>query len=239
MAYNAQQIMADIQGSNMNNMRNLIIKAQNNPRSLSEQELALAMQYGQQLGIDMSPAMKRDKASTVENLGAGLMGGLDAMAFGLIPDDWYSSYRTKRAKNIGKTFGTVLSLALPGIGALKGSKQLIGMAKGLQGTVKGAMGAKVAGTAGKSILDKSIGELVKGTGVGMKGLMELGSKIGTTALSKAKDLTSREILEMAKALVQVTSLPSNVSGAINPMADTSQLNPYTQTMGIGGMPEMQ
>ncbi len=280
MAYNAQQIMAEIQGSNMNNMRNLIIKAQNDPRSLSQEEMQLALQYGQQLGIDMNPAISRDKATAFENIGAGLMGGVDAMLFGLVPDDMYSSYRTKRAKNIGKTLGTVLSLAMPGIGALKGTKML---AKGAKSAIAGAKGVKLAKTAKigtvkafipksipkgvktlyeqpfnpsnlfhiqpritsgtiiketKSFLDKPISSLLTSTGTGVKGALGIGKDIGVKALASAKNLTPREIIEMAKAVIQMTSLPANAFGAINPSADTSQLNPYTQSMGIGGMPEM-
>ena len=94
MAYNPQQIMSDIQGENLNNMKNLIIQANNNPRSLSKEQLQLALQYGQQLGINMTPAMQKDKASFIENVGAGVGGAVDSALFGIIPDNWYSSYRT-------------------------------------------------------------------------------------------------------------------------------------------------
>ena len=148
MAYNnPQDIMADIQYQNLNNMRNLIIRANNNPRSLSKDEMDMALQYGQQLGIDMSPAMKKDKANMIENVGAGVGGAIDSALFGIIPDDWYSSYRTKTAKNVGKAAGTVGTFFIPGAGLLNATKG----AKGIASTAKALLtsGQRLAGASSK------------------------------------------------------------------------------------------
>ena len=362
MAYNAQQIMSDIQGQNLNSMRNLIIKANNDPRSLTEEQLQLAMQYGQQLGIDMSPSMKRNTGTALENVGAFTGGILDSLAFGFIPDNLYSSYRTKRARNAGELLGTGLSFAIPALGVGAGAKALLRGAKGLKGlktvkSVKGLssvtgdaikitdiardamyvakgdyMGAKalaesseqmaskllkqqnmfvnkmtkqgLKGKAKKEALKKSnelieqatqannkakelmaiakdkqkvlhssakeYGKLFKETtditakhlndivtAPGSKSFMETPLKdlmpklsegsstimdkmkqVGNISMDKAQNLTPAEILNMAKAIIQMGRTPGNVFGTISPDSDTSQLNPYTQSMGIGGMPQM-
>jgi len=228
MAYNAQQIMAEIQGSNMNNMRNLIIKAQNNPRSLSEQELALAMQYGQQLGIDMSPAMRRDKATALENIGAGVGGAIDSALFGIIPDNWYSSYRTKTAKNIGKLAGTAGSFFLPGFGILNATKGAKGIANTVKALMQSGSGLVASAKGVKSMADASkVGKMA--LDVGKSALMQ--SFSGMTKAQIAK--------ELAKVLIRTNQGIGSASNALFPSSDTSQLNPYTQQMGIGGMPEMQ
>ena len=63
-------------------------------------------------------------------------------------------------------------------------------------------------------------------------------QIGNASMSKAQNLTPSEILNMAKAIVQIGRTPGNIVGSISPDSDTSQLNPYAQGMGIGGMPQM-
>ena len=228
MAYNAQQIMAEIQGSNLNNMRNLIMKANNNPRSLSQDELQLALQYGQQLGVDMSPAMKRDKATMLENIGAGIGGAIDSVMFGILPDNWYSSYRTKGAKNVGKVAGTVASFFIPGVGvinATKGAKGIANTAKALFGA--GSRLAKVAPKLGAAETAKIAGNQLY--------------KAGASAFMKSfEGMTKSQIaLEMAKLFVRTNQGLGSVPKVLYPSSDTSQLNPYTQSMGIGGMPEMQ
>ncbi len=232
MAYNAQQIMAEIQGSNMNNIRNLIIKAQNNPRSLSQEEMQLALQYGQQLGIDMSPAMKRDKATLLENVGAGVGGAVDSALFGIIPDNWYSSYRTTRAKNFGKLAGTVGSffILIPGAGILNASKGAKGIADTARALVKSgdALAVMQMGKGVKSMADAAtVGKMA--IDVGKQALIQ--SFKGMTKAQVAK--------EMAKLLIRSSQTLGSASKTLYPSSDTSQLNPYTQSMGIGGMPEMQ
>lgn len=232
MAYNAQQIMAEIEGSNLNNMRNLIMKANNNPRSLSQQELQLALQYGQQLGVDMSPAMNRDKASMLENVGAGIGGAIDSAMFGILPDNWYSSYRTKGAKNVGKVAGTVASFFIPGAGIINATKG----AKGIANTAKALFGAGKKYRALASGV-KSVGE----ASTLAKTVLPEMYKVGASAFMKSfEGMTKSQIaLEMAKILVRTNQGLGSVPKALYPSSDTSQLNPYTQSMGIGGMPEMQ
>ena len=231
MAYdNPQNIMADIQAQNLNNMRNLIIRANNNPRSLSEDELALAIQYGQQLGVDMSPSMKRNKANMIENVGAGIGGAIDASLFGIIPDNWYSSYRTKTAKNVGKLTGTVGSFFIPGYGILNATKGAKGIAK--TATALFGTGQRLAKV---------------GTKLAGKGYVEAGKimgnqllKSGTSAFMKSFEGMSKAQIakEMAKILIRTNQTMGSGTNVLYPSNDTSQLNPYTQSMGVNGMPQL-
>lgn len=231
MAYNPQQIMSDIQGQNLNNMRNLIIKANNDPRSLTKEQIQMALQFGQQLGIDMSPAMQKDKASFIENVGAGVGGAIDSTLFGIIPDNWYSSYRTKGAKNVGKIAGTVGSFFIPGYGIFNATKG----AKGIANTAKALFGA--TGNVAKSMSGaKTAKEALSLAQVGGKELFN----VGKTALMKSfEGMTKAQIAkEMAKIMIRSNQLIGTVPKALYPSTDTSQLNPYTQEMGISGMPQM-
>lgn len=136
----SQELLDQIQVQNIRYMQNLVTRAQTDPRSLSEEELAKAYQFGQQLGVDMKNTTAKDKATWYENAGAFGVGALDSLLFGLIPNDLYSSYRTKQARNMGQLAGDALSFAIPAFGVGAGAKMLFKGAKGL----KGLVGAKKA-----------------------------------------------------------------------------------------------
>ena len=170
-----EKLMAQAQIMKMANMKGLVARANINPRSLTKDELTLANQYAQELGLDISQAKKRDVATTGEKWTAGIGGGLDALAFGIVPDKWYSSYRTEDAKNTGKMIGNVAGMLIPGAGLLKAGKgalSAIKIAKALQSAdkAKGALGvAKLGFNVAKQMNKKELvalaNVLLRGGGV--------------------------------------------------------------------------
>jgi len=232
----AAQVQDDIQRQQLLRMQKLIQQANRDPRSLSDDELMLAYEYAQKLGgIDMSQAKKRDKATAWENLRAFGMGAVDSMAFGLIPDHWYSSYRTKTAKNIGKGAGIATSFLIPG-----GS---IGAAKGLLGKGVSAVGTKEGG--------KLLMQGVKATKAGASTLVKSGKELNRIA-NQAKRLirlhpdgatkyTTMAIAETQKVISNLGGVGTKaVSGAFKSMTKEQAINLAkglirgSQTLGVAG-----
>ena len=145
----SQELLDQIQVQNIRYMQNLVTRAQTDPRSLSDEELAKAYQFGQQLGVDMKNAQSKDKATFFENAKAFGGGALDSLLFGILPNELYSDYRSKQARNMGQLFGDALSFAVPAFGVGAGAKMLFKGVKGL----KGLAGAKKAIKAGDIVSD--------------------------------------------------------------------------------------
>jgi len=125
-----QRILERMQVSKPAQMEGLVARANANPRSLSQDELMLANQYANELGLDLSKAKAKDVATTAEKWMAGIGGGIDSLAFGLVPDKWYSSYRTKDAEQLGKLVGNVAGMMIPGLGMIKAGKTVASLVKG-------------------------------------------------------------------------------------------------------------
>ena len=177
MTKTEQQILEQMQMAKMAQMQGLVARANANPRSLTNDELILANQYANELGLDMSKAKERDVATTTEKWTARIGGGIDALAFGLIPDKWYSSYRTKDEMNQGKLIGNIAGLLVPGTGAIKGASALIKMAKTAKTLKSADAGIKATNLALNTIKTLKPKELValantivRGTGIASAGL---------------------------------------------------------------------
>ena len=208
-----ERTMAELQARKLRSIQDLIIRANNDPRSLSQDQLETAMNYGQQMGIDMSPMKEKDIATKEENLAAAGIGVLDSLAFGLVPDRWYTNYRTKGASNVGKLAGTVASLAIPGgIFAGKGSKKI------LDGAYKAATAKK---TAAKEVI-KNTDLLLKNTDDALKTVTKLGKQ-------KDKIEASLKVAKTAKQKQQLTNQYKKVSNAWSAkIAESENLNKQYQ-----------
>lgn len=230
---NEQDLMKELQDAKLAQMRGLVIRANINPRSLSQSDLSLANQYASELGMDMSQAKAKDVATNKEKWTARIGGGLDALAFGIVPDKWYSSYRTKDEMNQGKMVGNVLGLAIPGIGAIKAIKGASYLSKL----------ARFANATNK--LDKATDAVRIATETG-KGISKAEKMLkNAQALVKAKENTKlvmkpSEIVALANQILRGTKtamagLETNNIG----LGNNPQMNPYDiQQTGLGGMPQM-
>ena len=92
-------------------IESMIRSYQRRPENYNPQMLASLERMATQYGIPFSAYAGGEKASFVENTGAFLGGIGDAILLDFVPDDWYSSDKTNRAKNWGKGIGTVGTLA--------------------------------------------------------------------------------------------------------------------------------
>jgi len=178
---------------------------------------ALAEMYG----LSIKRGKMKDKATWLENLGAGAGGAVDAALFGMIPDDWYSSRRTAAARNIGGGIGLAASLLIPGYGLARGAglaakgAQLAAKA-GLAGKFGKALGGFTLPGAimkGKQMLAPAASRLATQPGIGgtigggiLKGVG------GAKTLGKVTARQSDEIIKAAKAgqLDKVGSIASKV-----------------------------
>lgn len=194
-----------------------------NPRAFSPREIEEILLLAQQLGLSTSRAAKLDKATAVENLGAGAAGALDALAFGLIPDHWYSSHHTNKAKNIGKVAGTIASLIMPGAAASglgrafkvgKSAAKAGKHAYGVLGGVKAAKGAKDY---------MALAKLVGGAG----------TKAG---IAGARAMGSRGLKDAALALIRAMQLTDTTPRMLYP-SQYAQPSPY-EMMQMMGMPSL-
>lgn len=182
------------------------------PRIFKDRDKEELIALASQLGLSVERAKKKDKATLLEQAGAGAGGFVDAMAFGLIPDSWYSSYRTNVGKNIGKAGGTIASFVIPGIGAAKGFGALgkIGRnafrasknAYGVMGGVKSAKSAKDAVALAKLIFSEG------------------GRSAISTAKAARKLVGSKAILMAAARALQASN---TIPGAFT---STGEMSPY-------------
>jgi hypothetical protein len=117
---------------------NLVKDYHSNPGRWQPQMVEKLKQMTDRYDMPWAPA----SATWLENLGAGVGGAADAMAFDFIPDKLYSSAKTAGAAKTGKLVGLAGSL-LTGGAALKGAAALGKM--GMAGKVAG--GAIKYGTA--------------------------------------------------------------------------------------------
>ena len=198
-----------------------------NPRAFSANKVSEIIAMAQQLGLDTSQAKSRDKASFAEQVGAGLGGAADAFLLGLIPDSWYSNYRTQKGKSVGKVAGTIASFLVPGLGATRATKLLFGAGKHGFRAAKTAYGVtKAANVASGTTGVKDAAALAKAIfGAGSKGLVS-----GVKAAHKTAGT-----LALANALVRAMQLSGNVTQATNP----SQYGVPSPYDSVGGMPVMR
>lgn len=190
-----------------------------NPRAFSSSEIEEILLLAQQLGLSTSRASKLDKATAVENLGSGAVGALDALAFGLIPDHWYSSHRTNKAKNIGKVAGTIASLIIPGAAA-SGLGQAFKVGKNAAKAGKHAYGVLGGAKAAKGAKDYiALAKLVGGAG----------AKAG---IAGARAMGSRGIKDTALALIRAMQLVDTTPRALYP-SQNAQPSPYEMMQMMG------
>ncbi len=193
-----------------------------NPRAFSPSEIEEILLLAQQLGLNTSRAQKLDKATAVENLGAGAVGALDALAFGLIPDHWYSSHRTNKAKNVGKVAGTVASFFIPGAGAASGANQALKIGKHAAKAGKHAYGVLGGVKAAKGAKDYlALAKLAGGAG----------AKAG---IAGARAMGSRGVKDTALALIRAMQLVDTTPRVLYP-SQNAQPSPY-EMMQMMGMP---
>lgn len=198
-----------------------------NPTAFSSSETGDILAMAQELGLDTSDAKQRDKATFMQQVGAGLGGAADAMLLGLIPDNWYSNYRTKTGKNVGKVAGTLASFLVPGLGGSKAAKLIFGAGKHGVRAAKTAYGVTKAANAANGVTKaKDIAALAKVTfGAGGKGLVS-----GLRAAHRTAGT-----LAMANALVRATQLNNNANSVMYP-SRYGEPSPYDS---VGGMPVMR
>lgn len=193
-----------------------------NPRAFNPREIEEIILLAQQLGLDTSRAAKLDKATAAENLGAGAMGAVDALAFGLIPDHWYSSHRTSKAKNIGKVAGTVASFAIPG-GAASGMGNVLKVGRHAARAGKHAYGVVGGAQAVKSAKDYlALMKIVGGAG----------AKAGIAGARAT--MRGKGIRDAALALIRAMQLSQTAPQALYP-SQNAQPSPY-EMMAMMGMP---
>lgn len=203
------------------------------PKNYKPTEAMEIANMAQQLGLDISEGVSRDKALLGEQIGAGIGGAADALLFGLIPDKWYSSYRTNTGKSIGKLAGSLLSFAIPGIGALGGAKTIGGVGARAYAGSKAAYGTLGGLNSVKSTKDAlAMAQLLLQGGVS-SGKAALAIKLAGNSAAKIKKLA-----EIAHALVRTTQTVSNAGIAMHPNM-YGEPSPYSTMNIMGGMPPVQ
>ena len=108
---------------------------QRSPDSWTPSMVNTLKQLTAQYQIPFSPP----QASFLENLGAGTMGAVDALAIDMIPDKWYSSAATSNAAKIGKMAGLAGSFLIPGrnvASVAQAARAVPGIGRGLSAAVK-------------------------------------------------------------------------------------------------------
>ena len=145
-------LVSDSRTKQMQALYNSVSDYYNNPKRYSDEELYSLQKRAAEYGVNVDIA-STDKATFMENLGAGIVGSLDSMLFDLIPDDMYSSRRTDTARTIGNWAGILIPALLVTIGsgglATPGVIAAIGKT-GLRGAKKAAF--KVGGRSGVKAL---------------------------------------------------------------------------------------
>jgi len=110
------------------------------PKAYSNEDLNRLQQTGSKYGLQIDLA-SGDKATVLENLGAGIVGALDGLLFDLIPDEKYSSRRTETARAIGNWAGIIIPAVITTIGTMGAGAPVVGAAVakiGLKGGAKKA-----------------------------------------------------------------------------------------------------
>jgi len=153
------QLVSSQQTQDMKAMYDEVSRYYDNPRAYSNDKLEALRRMGATYGIEI-PLGAKDKATALENIGAGIVGALDSMLFDMIPDDYYSSRRTATARAIGNWAGILVpaviatvgsgGMAVPGVvaalgkTAMKGTKAAalkLGGRKGVQALRSAEQGA--------------------------------------------------------------------------------------------------
>lgn len=211
--------------SERNRVQGLINKYYRNPSNYNPRMVQtlerMAMQYGLMFKKVIEPA------TTLENVGAFAGGVLDSAAFGFIPDEWYSSEKTREAANAGRIGGAGLQI-LGGIAAapLTGGASLGATARGVGSAISaakglGKVGAAVKGagklaTAGAGALP--VGRMTSGAiSQGRKALMPYGAgqgwKWAEKGVKAAERTASSTVLKQARnAVDNAGDLSSVVKG---------------------------
>ena len=133
---------------------------QRNPKNWSNQMIQQLEMMSAQYQIPFKRMVP--EASTFKKVGATAGGIADAVAFGFIPDKWYSDESTRSAANIGRIGGAAaqVAAAIAATIASKGAAAptIAAAARRLSAAVKGAKGlkgakdiAKAAGTLARTI----------------------------------------------------------------------------------------
>jgi hypothetical protein len=168
-------------------------------------------------------------ATALEKIGAGLVGAADSIAFDLIPDDIYSSEKTRSAANVGKMAGAIGQIGA-GIAAagFTGGASLLAAAKGTGALAKAAK-ALVATNKGLA----AVGGVLPGSKLttsaiqqGRKALQPYGAGQGwkwATKMGKdASKAASTKVLKDAKTVI-------NQGGDLGPLLKGVSLSKANKT----------
>lgn len=137
-----QQMQMDPLYRSMNSQAGIIQKYMADPESISDKDYeTYIIPATEALNIDRQALADKsgDAASTLDNFGAFLGGGIDQMVWGVIPDKWYSSRRTKNAANYGQWFGLAVSAGLLKYGMVGSTGRAAKLLKSTKGAIKGQM----------------------------------------------------------------------------------------------------
>jgi len=172
------------------------------PEAFNDMEAAYIKQAAPMAGINISQGVQADRGGHVGSkmLGAGV-GALDALLFDLIPDKAYVNRYNKGWSSAGKWASTIASLAIPGIGMLKGASAAKALSAGTRLGSKEVLERVLANNSddvvrifGKEAVENgtlTLAELETGVNKAMaeskKGISAIAKKYSVTTPRKAVD----------------------------------------------------
>jgi hypothetical protein len=123
-------------------------------------------------------------------------GALDSLAFGLLKDSWFTDDQTKGAFKAGQWGGTLLSLAIPFLGAMKGAKAAQLAARAITTSADDAF--RIAGS---KALAANVDDVARVFGKkGLAKFAESSTDDIAKALTQSSDEVTAELTKMGKQL---------------------------------------